>query len=99
MGHYDLDYEYDNDKNSMSDSDFRQKWGNSTNKISNPFINDDICIDIKNITNARVYTNKEGTSKLILDKNGIPSYTLVLDLKTTNYLLSQILLFNNVDNK
>ena len=100
MGHYDLDYEYDDDKKRLSKKDFNKKWDTKhrssqaknfkfpENNVSNIL---KIEYDIKNVSNVKLFVNENGKSEIVISINKMPTYSIKLNTEESNALLIQIL--------
>lgn len=88
MGHYDLAYEYEDDKKRLSSKEFEQKWGKSEKTKNQKSIDERILSN--NITEIRIYIDN-GRAKMVIDINGNPTYDVFIGKKETNRLLLQII--------
>lgn len=100
MGHYDLAYEYEDDKNRLSKKDFDKKW-NIKSKSSKPRDfnfpeNNESSVskteyDIKNVSNVKLFVDENGKSEIVISINKMPTYSIKLNTEESNALLIQIL--------
>ena len=95
MGHYDIDYEYDEDLNKLSSQAFKEKWGSDKymKLVDDKFGSDNVprTYTVSDITELRLTLHPAGGSFIVVDIKGEPSYRFNLSTDQTNSFLIQLL--------